>query len=79
MPNPTNGLLRARLLADVGGTNARFALTGRHVFMSRRAADALRPATRRALDRCGFEVVAVALDEIEKAGGSLRCCVGEIF
>jgi glucokinase len=25
MPNPTNGLLRARLLADVGGTNARFA------------------------------------------------------
>jgi len=55
------------------------ALTGRHVFMSRRAADALRPATRRALDRCGFEVVAVALDEIEKAGGSLRCCVGEIF
>ena len=25
MPNPTSGLLRARLLADVGGTNARFA------------------------------------------------------
>ena len=31
------------------------------------------------LDRRGFEVVAVALDEIEKAGGSLRCCVGEIY
>jgi N-dimethylarginine dimethylaminohydrolase len=29
--------------------------------------------------RCGFEVVAVVLDEIEKAGGSLRCCVGEIY
>lgn len=55
------------------------ALTERHVFLSARAADALRPATRQALDRCGFEVVAVALDEIEKAGGSLRCCVGEIY
>ncbi len=55
------------------------ALTERYVFMSQRAADALHPITRRALDRCGFEVVAVALDEIEKAGGSLRCCVGEIF
>jgi len=55
------------------------ALTPEHVFMSQRAADALRPATKAALARCGFEVVAVALDEIEKAGGSLRCCVGEIF
>jgi hypothetical protein len=55
------------------------ALTPGQVFMSQRAADALRPDTRRAMARCGFEVVAVVLDEIEKAGGSLRCCVGEIY
>ena len=27
----------------------------------------------------GFAVRTVALDAIEAAGGSLRCCVGEIF
>jgi N-dimethylarginine dimethylaminohydrolase len=27
----------------------------------------------------GFAIRNVALDELEKAGGSLRCCVGEIF
>ncbi len=55
------------------------ALTGDAVFMSECAADALRPATRVALQRNGFTIEAVALDEIEKAGGSLRCCVAEIF
>jgi hypothetical protein len=29
--------------------------------------------------RYGFAVGAVDLSEIEKAGGSLRCCVGEIY
>lgn len=55
------------------------ALTPDAVFMSERAADGLRPATRTALERQGFTIEAVALDEIEKAGGSLRCCVAEIF
>lgn len=55
------------------------ALTDDAVFMSERAADALRPVTRAALERNGFAIEAVALDEIEKAGGSLRCCVAEIF
>ena len=55
------------------------ALTEDVVFMSERAADALRPATRVALERNGFAIEALALDEIEKAGGSLRCCVAEIF
>lgn len=55
------------------------ALTDDAVFMSECAADALRPATRAALERNGFAIEAVALDEIEKAGGSLRCCVAEIF
>ena len=55
------------------------ALTADAVFMSERAADGLRPATRAALQRNGFAIEAVALDEIEKAGGSLRCCVAEIY
>lgn len=49
------------------------------VFFSERAVDGLRPATQAALERQGFTIEAVALDEIEKAGGSLRCCVAEIF
>lgn len=49
------------------------------VWLSQRGADALDPAQRSALERAGFALDAVALDEIEKAGGSLRCCVAEIF
>ena len=49
------------------------------VWMSERAADALRPSSRAAFERLGFDVHAVALDAIEAAGGSLRCCVGELY
>lgn len=49
------------------------------VWMSARAAASLRPATRDALSRAGLRVEAVALEAIEAAGGSLRCCVAEIF
>jgi hypothetical protein len=49
------------------------------VWMSAGAAAALRPASRAALLRWGFEVRTAALPEIEKAGGSLRCCVAEIY
>jgi N-dimethylarginine dimethylaminohydrolase len=31
------------------------------------------------MNAAGFKVESVALDAIEAAGGSLRCCVGEIF
>jgi hypothetical protein len=55
------------------------ALDGDEVWMSARAAAALAPASRAALERWGFRVRSVALDEIEKAGGSLRCCVAEVF
>ena len=55
------------------------ALSDDVVWMSQAAADALAPHNRAALERAGFRIVGVALDEIEKAGGSLRCCVGEIF
>ena len=47
--------------------------------MSATAARALRPASRAALERWGFEVVAVDVDECEKAGGSLRCMIAELF
>ena len=49
------------------------------VWMSERAARSLSAAQHQALDGWGFSVRRAGLDEIEKAGGSLRCCVGEIF
>lgn len=49
------------------------------VFMSARADAALREANRTILRNAGFTVRSVDLSEIEKAGGSLRCCVAEIF
>jgi hypothetical protein len=55
------------------------ALAPDQVWMSARAEAALRPESRRALESWGFAVRSVPLDEIEKAGGSLRCCVAEIF
>lgn len=55
------------------------ALAGDQAWMSRGAADALRPASRAGLERAGFTLRSVGLDAIEAAGGSLRCCVGEVF
>ena len=48
-------------------------------WMSAGAGRALAPAHRRVLEDAGFRVETVELDAIEAAGGSLRCCVGEIF
>ena len=36
-------------------------------------------STRQTLAEAGFRVRSVALDAIEAAGGSLRCCVAEVF
>ena len=55
------------------------ALSADTVWMSARAGAALSPAHRGELAAAGFRVETVALDAIEAAGGSLRCCVGEIF
>lgn len=55
------------------------ALDAQAVWMSATAEAALSPASRMAFQHAGFALRSVALDEIEKAGGSLRCCVGEIF
>jgi hypothetical protein len=49
------------------------------VWLSARGAAALAPAQRSTLERAGFAIGEVELGEIEKAGGSLRCCVAEIF
>lgn len=55
------------------------ALTQHDLFMSQTAADALRPVNRALLQYWGFRLHSTRLDEIEKAGGSLRCMVGEVF
>lgn len=54
-------------------------LANDRVWMSARAAAALTDAQRAMLASWGFRIGTVDLSEIEKAGGSLRCCVGEIF
>ncbi|GAB4170221.1 MAG: arginine deiminase-related protein [Wenzhouxiangellaceae bacterium] len=56
------------------------ALTADDLFISATGWEALRPGLRERLSReLGFRIHAMELDEIEKAGGSLRCCIGEIF
>lgn len=54
-------------------------LSNDRVWMSARAAAALTDAQRASLAGWGFRIGVVDLSEIEKAGGSLRCCVAEIF
>jgi hypothetical protein len=54
-------------------------LSADSVWMSQRAAESLTPSQRAALEKWKFSLRSVPLAEIEKAGGSLRCCVGEIF
>ena len=49
------------------------------VWMSATAAAGLSGHSREALTAAGFRLRSVALDAIEAAGGSLRCCVGEIY
>ena len=49
------------------------------LWMSACAARALKPASRAAIAALGMRIHAVELDELEKAGGSLRCMIGEIY
>jgi len=55
------------------------ALTDSDLFMSQTGVDALRPSSRITLESWGFTLHSTNLDEIEKAGGSLRCMLAEIF
>lgn len=54
-------------------------LAPNRVWMSAGAAAALTAAQRTTIAEWGFAIGTVDLAEIEKAGGSLRCCVAEIF
>lgn len=55
------------------------ALSADRVWMSAQAGRSLLPASRAAFDAAGFSVDTVELDAIEAGGGSLRCCIGEVF
>lgn len=55
------------------------AVTERDVMFSATALRALRPASRAALEGWGFRLHGVEVDEFEKAGGSLRCMIAELF
>lgn len=54
-------------------------LSSERVWMSAAAAATLTPSQTHILEHFGLSIGTVDLAEIEKAGGSLRCCVGEIF
>jgi hypothetical protein len=69
--------LDGRARRDYAGNG--IAVSGDAAFLSARAVEALSDVERAAFARAGFNLHAVPLPEIEKAGGSLRCCVGEIF
>ncbi len=49
------------------------------LFLSRRAHDSLDAVQRTLLADWGFTLHAVPMPMLEKAGGSLRCCLGEVF
>ena len=55
------------------------ALSAERVWMSEAARQSLTDATRSQLAAAGFGVASVPLVAIEAAGGSLRCCVAELF
>ncbi len=55
------------------------ALNFTDLFMSKTAVDALPAEKIERLKSWRFDIHAVEMDEIEKAGGSLRCCVAEIY
>jgi len=55
------------------------AMTEGEAWISAAGAAALEPAQRERLEGAGFSLKPVLLDELEKAGGSLRCCIAEVF
>ena len=54
-------------------------ITTEDVFFSQKALDTLTSQARSKLESWGFKLHGVDVSELEKAGGSLRCMVGEIF
>lgn len=78
-----DGLYGGHVLRLEAAEHAAFAgnaiALGDAVWMSAGAGRSLRSSTRAALADAGFTLETIELDAIEAAGGSLRCCVGEIF
>lgn len=84
VPTALSALYAPQVLTLTAAQKAAFAgnciaVSPDRVFFSQSGAGALDAGQRDVLARAGLAPVAVALDEIEKAGGSLRCCVAEIF
>jgi len=55
------------------------AVTFNDLFISAAAWRALAPEKKRRMESLDFSIHIVELNEVEKAGGSIRCCIGEIF
>jgi len=55
------------------------AVTSKDVIISATGLQALAADTRRQLEDRGLQLHGVAYDEVEKAGGSVRCSIGEIY
>lgn len=55
------------------------ALRADQLWMSARAAASLQATTRRRIESLGLKIYSTDLSELEKAGGSLRCMIGEIY
>jgi len=84
VPAAIAGLYAPHALACDDAEHAAFvgnciALSAGTAWMSANAAAALSVVHREQLVAAGFMVKSVALDAIEAAGGSLRCCIGEIY
>lgn len=55
------------------------ALSDKDLFMGATGVAALRSESQKSLESWGFTIHSTRLDEIEKAGGSMRCMLAEIF
>jgi N-dimethylarginine dimethylaminohydrolase len=55
------------------------AITKSDVLFSKTAFDAMTDGTRSAVEQAGFQIHQVDVSEFEKAGGSLRCLIAEIY
>ena len=55
------------------------AVTAKDILMSQTGLDSLSPKQLETIERAGFTLHGVEVSEFEKAGGSLRCLVTEIF
>ena len=75
-PRQALRLSQAEKLAFAGNC---LALAEDTVWMSQAGAQALSSANRAILASAGFTLRSVDMSEIEKAGGSLRCCVAEVY